>query len=303
MIKVILVAGFFLVAGICLEPCIFAASEAGEEFLRIEAGVRAVGMGGAFCSIADDMNAVNWNPAGLPQLEGNEISFMYLSYLAGINTTNIGYAGSFSRGSGLGANLSFLHMAETIMDESGLEAGVFVVNELLLSAGYAYWFDRNVSLGVGLKTIFTSFDTDMTSGIGIEYKTPIYGLNAGTVIQNIDTRIKYTEELELMPLNVRAGVSYRLLDENLILAMDISEYVKYGKLEFHIGVEFETGVRLDSGVVLRLGYNTTNTDEIDKMTGLSAGIGIHSWKSGFDYAWVPHGVLDDVHRVSFTVKF
>lgn len=39
-------------------------------------GGRAVGMGGAFVSIADDASAVFWNPAGLTQLNSDQI---YLS--------------------------------------------------------------------------------------------------------------------------------------------------------------------------------------------------------------------------------
>jgi hypothetical protein len=37
---------------------------------RDEVGVRALGMGGAFVAVADDLTAVEWNPAGLAQLEG-----------------------------------------------------------------------------------------------------------------------------------------------------------------------------------------------------------------------------------------
>ncbi len=35
------------------------------KFLSIDIGARAVGMGGAFTSIANDATAMYWNPAGL----------------------------------------------------------------------------------------------------------------------------------------------------------------------------------------------------------------------------------------------
>lgn len=38
-------------------------------------GIRAVGMGGAFISVADDASAIYWNPAGLSQLRGSGFSF------------------------------------------------------------------------------------------------------------------------------------------------------------------------------------------------------------------------------------
>jgi long-subunit fatty acid transport protein len=42
----------------------------------VGSGARAVGMGGAFISIADDATAASWNPAGLIQLEKPEFSFV-----------------------------------------------------------------------------------------------------------------------------------------------------------------------------------------------------------------------------------
>ncbi len=38
-------------------------------FLKKSVGVKAVGMGGAFTSIADDTSAIYWNPAGLAQIQ------------------------------------------------------------------------------------------------------------------------------------------------------------------------------------------------------------------------------------------
>ncbi len=58
----------------------FAFSEDGShtaEFLSHGVGARALGMGGAFVSIADDATAAYWNPAGLAKVEKNAFSIMY----------------------------------------------------------------------------------------------------------------------------------------------------------------------------------------------------------------------------------
>lgn len=47
------------------------------EFLATGFGARALGMGGAFVSIADDASAVYWNPAGLVQLEQSQVLLMH----------------------------------------------------------------------------------------------------------------------------------------------------------------------------------------------------------------------------------
>src|SRR5215467_15040209 len=47
-------------------------------------GARPVGMGGAFTAIADDSNAPLYNPAGLVQVQWNEVSAMYSRLFSGL---------------------------------------------------------------------------------------------------------------------------------------------------------------------------------------------------------------------------
>jgi hypothetical protein len=47
------------------------------EFLRVGAGARALGMGGAFLAVADDATAGYWNPAGLVYLQHKSVQYMH----------------------------------------------------------------------------------------------------------------------------------------------------------------------------------------------------------------------------------
>jgi len=51
--------------------------EFGSSLNPVGSGARAMGMGGAFISVADDATAASWNPAGLIQLEKPEVSAVY----------------------------------------------------------------------------------------------------------------------------------------------------------------------------------------------------------------------------------
>ena len=74
---------FTLVTSLALTLAIipkFAHAEDGShaaEFLSHGVGARALGMGGAFVSIADDATAAYWNPAGLAKVEKHAFSIMY----------------------------------------------------------------------------------------------------------------------------------------------------------------------------------------------------------------------------------
>ena len=63
-------------------PC--DATKLAGEFLTTGFGARALGMGGAFVSIADDASAIYWNPAGLVQLESSQILLMHSERFGGL---------------------------------------------------------------------------------------------------------------------------------------------------------------------------------------------------------------------------
>ena len=54
-----------------------AADKYAGEFLRVGAGARALGMGGAFLAVADDATAGYWNPAGLAWLPSKSVLYMH----------------------------------------------------------------------------------------------------------------------------------------------------------------------------------------------------------------------------------
>ena len=52
------------------------------KFLHMNVGSRAVGMGGAFTSIANDATAMYWNPAGLGFHKVKEVFFNHSNWIA-----------------------------------------------------------------------------------------------------------------------------------------------------------------------------------------------------------------------------
>jgi len=67
-------------ATICCYVSLSLFAEEGEyaaDFLSAEVGARAVGMGGAYVSVANDATATYWNPAGLTNINSNAFAAMY----------------------------------------------------------------------------------------------------------------------------------------------------------------------------------------------------------------------------------
>ena len=50
-------------------------------FLEIGAGARALAMGGAYVSVADDANSMYWNPAGMTRITHPQVQTYYAPWL------------------------------------------------------------------------------------------------------------------------------------------------------------------------------------------------------------------------------
>ena len=75
--------------------CLTAVCRAEVDFYRLHGsdlglgvGARAMAMGGAFSAVADDANAVYWNPAGLTQLDRHQL-FVSADIPAGFNSAGL----------------------------------------------------------------------------------------------------------------------------------------------------------------------------------------------------------------------
>ena len=50
---------------------------AAAQFLKIGVGARAMGLGGTFSAIANDVSTIYWNPAGIANLKTTSIGFTH----------------------------------------------------------------------------------------------------------------------------------------------------------------------------------------------------------------------------------
>jgi hypothetical protein len=67
-----------------LAAVILTAGKYAGDFMMIGSGVRPLGMGGAFCAIANDGNAIYWNSSGIAQVRATDITVMRAFLYKGI---------------------------------------------------------------------------------------------------------------------------------------------------------------------------------------------------------------------------
>ncbi len=293
----------------------FSPGTTGFTFMKLGVGARPVAMGQAFTAVADDANALFYNPAGLglhSQFNANLTimqMFNCVTYLSGGLTMPI------AKRFGAGLTGGFLSATDTRRDELGKEIGTFGLNDLIIGPGFAYQPVRGLAFGGTGKFVYSRIDSFSTWALsfdgGVIYR-PINRLTLGASLLHLGTPRRFIADWEHQPVNLRAGVAFKLPIEKhyILLTSDGSLYPDYGPT-----ASFGGEARLDLGsmgskqnqaLYLRLGYQTGS--HLGTWSGFSFGIGYEyliakSLSLAIDAVYLSYGLLGNSERLSLGLKF
>ena len=288
----------------------------GGQSLEMEMGVRPAGMGGAFVAVADDANALHWNPAGLSQVKYVELNTAELQHFEDIKTLDLGlvypldqmHSANIKSLGTLGFNISLFDLGKLVgRDETGASTGDFKSKDRILNVSYGKYLTESFSLGVTGKFITQEIATYKAEtyafDVGGLYNTPIENLNLGFCVQNLGSQIKFVKEGDNLPRNVKVGMAYKMFAKNLTLAVDLNKPIN-NFYRVNAGLEWWLG----NVLALRVGYKS----RYDLGSGLSAGAGLSIKDFDFsfmpvkeivfDYAFTPYGDLGNSQQVSLLLK-
>jgi hypothetical protein len=191
-----------LVAIACLG---IATGTARAAFFDMGISARAMAMGGAFTSVADDSSALFWNPAGLAQLAHTELTSMYLGHgdldLGGSSTQMVGVARPIIEGGTAAAGMlstgdSTLYSERTLVAAYGQDL---------------YSLTRTLPAAVGLSVKMLSL-----SYKGFEEEDPLFSDGGSTG----DGTVSMGAMAQFTPTLRAAAMIENLLTPNLNLSGD-----------------------------------------------------------------------------------
>jgi len=286
----------------------------GAEFLNTCLGARPSGMGNAFSAIADDINTVCWNPAGLILLKRKEASFTYTNLGAVFDVSGtgsmydsfLGYAQPLKNGDAFAISLQYQEQGKIAYTTESPE----VIAEYSLGGNYAAILSyakklsSSLSWGASLKLIQAKLWRRTGQAYAVDlgglYQSPNKKLNLALSLQNTGTKLQMEdlEQADPLPQNLKLGISYRLLNDSshrLIFGVDLNKPTfSDSSLFFNLGTEYWYRDLL----ALRLGY----LNQGGNVEGFTQGIGIRYRGYEIDFANVPWGELGSVQRISLTMK-
>jgi hypothetical protein len=203
----------------------------------------------AFAAVADDINAICWNPAGLSLLQKQEIVTAYAPLYgsdADIGQSYLAYAYPTGRWGTVGLNLSYLGYGDMDWrdrDGNVMEDGVFSRKDYSVYASYGIRLIESLSLGLSLGTTSIKMDpvADSATGVGFDLGA-LYTIasraSLGLYMENIGG--VSASDQEIARQKIRTGAALSVLnrpDMGLVLALDVDE--QQGKLDtLYSGVEW-----------------------------------------------------------------
>ncbi|KPJ73155.1 hypothetical protein AMJ52_04220 [candidate division TA06 bacterium DG_78] len=273
-------------------------------FLNYGVTPRTIAMGKTFTGLADDQEAVYYNPAGITQLLTHNIKASRLM-LYGADINYLGYALPTKKWGAL--SLGIINYGSGNIDSRdtlSFEYPSFGVTQNCFIFTYAYQPFRLFSLGANFKLVTSKIAQYGAVGMGSDlglFMFPCGDLTFGLACQNIGgPRLTHYEETETFPITFRGGGAVKLYQGKLIIAVDIVKNIlEYTPIEPHLGIEF---ILLYPYLVLRGGFDR---NFINMGVGMKKDLNTSSF--GFDYSIeLHHGssyLLPPRHKIGVFVHF
>jgi len=220
-------------------------------FLRLPVGARPAGMGNSFVSVADDVNALYYNPGGLYQVEETLFGAMF----AVMSLDRSHYQASFVHKLDRFGTFAFLFNKFGVSDIDGRDSqgsptSSFDDSELALSFGLGRKFFDHLGAGAAFKYVSHSLQDNKATGIGVDLgvhttlalEDPI--LNAirfGFSVSDLGAKLKWdtsSSHEDDIPFTMRFGSGFdvTLRDIGLLVTLEGSR-TNDETTEFHTGVE------------------------------------------------------------------
>ncbi len=251
------------------------------QFELIDIGAKPISLGGAFTSLANNSNAVYYNPAGISQIPFREVSVFYSPAPFGLKEL---------------ANGSVNYVEPTKFGAFGLSAktyGFELYKEITVTATYSNNYKKRIFYGANINYYnlkIQNYGSASTFGVdigGLAYLTDF--LRWGFAAFNLN-RPKIGTQDDKLPQVYRTGISIQPRRE-LNFVLDIEKDTRY-TTSVKAGIEYSLYDMID----LRAGIGT-------EPTKFSGGVGLYYSIFEIDYGFYNHQDLGLTHQGTITINF
>jgi len=283
------------------------ASEVMPELL-IGVGTRATAMGGAGAALADNVDSLYWNPAGLGHVKDAWVELAHGALAQDVSHEFVAFGMPVAHGHSLALGFNYFNLGA--VDKTGItsdgkivpDLGTFTPTLMALNLGYGTTLAGGMTLGVGGKYLVETLGDVSQNAMALDLGCQLpfdSGLVLGAALQNLGPGVGGYS----LPMELRAGMggSFRLSEsQKFNPALDVEvPLAASSQYMLHMGGEYS----LSELLFLRAGFVVSDANSLGSLSGLTAGLGLNlgSWRLGYTYA--PLGTMGTTHRVSVGIDF
>jgi hypothetical protein len=272
-------------------------------FLNIGVGARGLGMGGAYTALADDANAVYWNPAGLAKLRKREFTVSHAEMFEATRLDFLAYAHPTSHGT-FAAGLTYLSQG-TIegRDSLGRPMAGYNASDAAMTLGYARKLDF-AELGASFKYIRSHIGSAEAQTVAADMaaRRELGSFVIGAALRNLGPGLRFQDQRNDLPLRLAVGAAYKFSSDHAA-AVELVNGPRGAGTDAAFGGEYQAV----KNIYIRAGYTTqsraTGGSGFDAARGLTMGLGLRNERWGLDYAVLPSGELGSSHRFSLGTRW
>ena len=255
------------------------------EFMNIGVDASSIALSGAVSSSINDVNSTYWNPAGLTNLEDNEISLMHSNYFASIANYNyIAYASPIDNKSTIGFSIirfgvdDILDTTQLIDDQGNINydrISLFSAVDYGFTVSYARsTMNDNVSYGINAKIIRRIIGDFATSwGFGFDFGLQISmdnGWKFGLMARDVTTTYNSWSINDDRLIEIQGAI------EGQNQEIPNSSEVTIPKIQFGFSkmFEFNYDYSLSTAIDLMMKFDQTNDIISSERLSISPAIGL-----------------------------
>jgi len=308
------------------------------QFLKIGAGARSLGMGGAAAAMPGDVYSIYWNPGSLSRITNSgEATFTHAAWLADVNYDFAATAMSLEGFGVIGLSITSLRVPEDIVRTEINDQGdgrKWDASDFSMGLTFSRSLTDRFSIGVTAKfirqTIWNESAQGMAFDVGTIYTTPFNDLKIGASISNFGTKMRldgsdlsfnsvpggiadqgpqnvtsqYTTDSYDLPLTFRIGLSMDLFKSNGMRATAAVDATHPNDKDEYVnsGLEFA----YDEMIFGRVGYKSLFMDDTEE--SLTWGVGVNfnistNASIKVDYAFADYNRLKNVQYLTVSIGY
>src|SRR5512143_2047614 len=255
-----------------------------EQFLKLSTSARAVAMGGAQVAVAEGVQSIAFNPAGIMSVPDYGFPATYTSWFADITYQFAGVVKNLPGIGAVGASVIILStddMIETTPQAPEGTGRTFKASDYAFSLAYGRQVTDQFRVGITGKVIKSYLFNDELGAssfafdIGTLYDVPVLRSHIGVSLTNIGKDVKFINETYSLPTALKFGVLFDAVKsegQDLVATLQITR-LNDADEQYNFGAEYV----FNGMFALRGGYKFAYDQE-----NVTAGLGVKTNALGFE---------------------